>query len=344
MRVLLVSTLRNEGPHLLEWIAHHRAIGVTDFLLFSNDCSDGTDAMLDALAPAGVVHLHNTPAPGKSLQWSALKTAWAHDLRKRCSHILGIDCDEFVNLRAPLTDLADLWHAAGDPDALVLPWRLFGHNGQARLTPGPSCELFSRAAPPGCAYPVGATQFKTLFRAPGPFRQIGVHRPRAKRKLAAPARWADGCGKAMPPEFAQAEQRITLFGLPEASALVQLNHYSVRSAESFMIKRARGLPNRRAKPIDLTYWVERNFNTVEDSSIARLAGGTRAVLADLMALPGVADLHRAAIAHHHARFEALMRDPAEVQLYGRLLLADSSAPLAGGIVNDLIARYRASHG
>lgn len=38
MRTLAILTQRNEGAFLLEWLAHHRAIGFTDFLVFSNDC------------------------------------------------------------------------------------------------------------------------------------------------------------------------------------------------------------------------------------------------------------------------------------------------------------------
>ncbi len=338
----MVSAMRDEGPHLLEWLAHHRALGVTDFLIFTNDCSDGTDAMLDALAPLGVVRVDNTPADGKSVQWTALKAAWGHDLRKAADWVLCIDSDEFVNLRAPLCTIADLVAACGTADAIVLPWRLFGHGGQASLTEALTTETFTRAAPPGCAYPVTARQFKTLFRARGPFRQIGVHRPRLKK--GAIARWADGSGRAMPAGFAGAEERLTLFGLPEASALVQLNHYSLRSAESFMLKRARGLPNRKAKAIDMTYWVERNFNTVEDDSIARLLPRTREVLAEFMALPGMADLHAAAHAHHHAQFAEIMRDEDAVKLYGRLLLAATSTPLPDAAVARLVHLYRTSDG
>lgn len=342
-RVLLVSTLRDEGPHLLEWIAHHRGIGVSDFLLFSNDCSDGTDRMLDALAPAGVVHLPNPAVDGKSLQWSALKAAWRHPLRKAADYILGIDSDEFVNLRAPFATLGDLIRAMGEADAITLPWRLFGHNGRADLTDEPTTRLFTRAAPPGCAYPVGCTQFKTLFRTRGPFRQIGVHRPRAKPGQGA-ARWLDGSGNPLPPDFVANDKRITLYGLPWAADWVQLNHYSLRSAQSFLLKSARGLPNRRGKLIDLTYWVERNFNSVEDTSVARFDARTGAELAELMALPGVADLHAAAHAHHHARFAEMMKDPANVQLFGRLLLAADSTPVDPEMVQRLVALYRAAHG
>ncbi len=342
MRVLLVSAMRDEGPHLLEWVAHHRAIGVTDFLIYTNDCTDGTDAMLQALAPLGVVHCPNLPPKGKSLQWNALKQAWRHDMRKAADWILGIDCDEFVNLRAPLKTLADLVARVGAADAVVLPWRLFGHNGERRLRDAPTTELFTRAAPRGCDYPAGGRQFKTLMRAGGPFAQIGVHRPRSKPGQT--ARWVDGSGEPMPDWFVQNEQRITLFALDFADALVQLNHYSLRSAQSFLLKGQRGLPNRQGKAIDLMYWVERNFNTVEDRSIAHLRPATEVALDEILALPGVADRHARAHAHHHASFEAAMRDEAAVRLYGRLLLAADSTPLPAQDVAELIARFQAAHG
>jgi len=49
MRVLCVTCIRDEGPYILDWLAHHRTLGITDFLVFSNDCSDGSDQLLDAL-------------------------------------------------------------------------------------------------------------------------------------------------------------------------------------------------------------------------------------------------------------------------------------------------------
>lgn len=327
---------------MLEWLAHHRALGVTDFLLFTNECSDGTDTMLKALAPAGVVHVPNVPPTGKSIQWNALRDAWAHPLRKDADWILCIDSDEFINLRAPLRDLPGLISAADGADAVILPWRLFGHSGKAYLTDTLTTEEFTRAAPLGCDYPVVGRQFKTLFRAKGPFRQIGVHRPRLKRD--ATARWVDGSGQPMPRGFAGAEHRITLFGLPAACDLVQLNHYSLRSAASFMLKRLRGLPNRRGKALDMAYWVERNFNTVEDRSIAHLLEQTKAELAALHDIPGVTEMHSAAHAHHAARFEDIMRDEDAVRLFGRLMLVATSTALPQPLISDLVQRYQASHG
>lgn len=33
-RKVLVSTMKNEGPDLLEWLAYHKSIGITDFCIF----------------------------------------------------------------------------------------------------------------------------------------------------------------------------------------------------------------------------------------------------------------------------------------------------------------------
>ena len=54
-RKVLVSTVKNEGLYLLEWLAYHKSIGVDDFCIFSNDCSDGTNLMLNRLNQMGVI-------------------------------------------------------------------------------------------------------------------------------------------------------------------------------------------------------------------------------------------------------------------------------------------------
>jgi hypothetical protein len=69
MRILAVLTVRNKGAFLIEWLAHHRRCNITDFLVFSNDCDDGTDRMLDRLQALGwLVHLR-TPAPIRGVRY-----------------------------------------------------------------------------------------------------------------------------------------------------------------------------------------------------------------------------------------------------------------------------------
>lgn len=238
MRVLAISSLRDEGLNLLHWIAHHRAAGVTDWLLFTNDCADGTDTMLDLLQAAGIVtHVRNAVPEGRTPQWSALRQARDQPAYGRADWAMVIDCDEYVNLRPSVPTIPALIDRAG-ADAIVLPWRLFGHNGHARRPETPPTEAYTRAIPPDALYPALSRFFKTLYRQEA-FRAPGVHRPKA-RKDAAPS-WVDGSGQPLGEDFARANQ-IMLWGQPLATDLVQLNHYSVRSAEDFVAKVARGCP------------------------------------------------------------------------------------------------------
>jgi hypothetical protein len=66
MDILAVTCMRNEGPYCVEWIAHHRAAGFTKFLIYTHDCTDGTDALLDLLPD--VTHVSFTVVEGKSSQ------------------------------------------------------------------------------------------------------------------------------------------------------------------------------------------------------------------------------------------------------------------------------------
>ncbi|SLN22785.1 hypothetical protein PSA7680_00921 [Pseudoruegeria aquimaris] len=330
MRTLIVTTVRDEGPFLLDWIAHHRAAGVSDFLIYSNDCTDGTEALLDALgAQAGVVHVPQVAAGKKTPQWQALKAAWEHPLRTSADWILVSDCDEYLSLAAPLQSIADLVKACpAGTDAIALPWRFFGNNGVRRFEDRPVTEQFTRAAPEPCPFPLNATYFKTLLRNAPKVQKLGVHRPKFRKAAQHDAPlWCDGGGRPLPDHYARAESRISLHPLAGAGDLARLNHYSLRSAESFLVKRARGLPNHTDREIDLAYWVERNFNTEEDSRIARMAPAAAQERARLAALPGVATAHAACVAAHRARIDALLQTQDTIYFYSRLLLAPDTPVL-----------------
>ena len=343
MRILSVTSVRNEAPYLLEWIAHHRAAGVTDFLIYANDCDDGTDLMLSSLAEAGeVVHVPHVPEPDKSIQWQALRQAWKHPLRKQADWILVTDVDEFVNIHVPGHQLTDLIaKVPSETDAIVLPWRLFGNNDRVAIDDMPVTEQFTRCIPAPAQYPVAASLFKTLFRAKGPFNQLGVHRPKQKDpdKAGLPT-IMDGSGKPMHPFLAQNPQRLSLYDVGVARGLVELNHYAVRSAAAFAVKRDRGLPNRATKKVDLAYWVERNFNTEHNTSIAVMRAGTDVVLQRLLALEGIAEAHAAGVQWHRERFDQLIQHPEVQELMSQILCAGSSQVPSRDLQRQLVKWYQ----
>lgn len=319
--------MRNEGPHCLEWIAHHLAVGVDHFLIYTNDCDDGTDLILDALDQAGLVtHIRQTLKGKRTVQWQALKHAMDHALVAETDWVLVTDCDEFINFRAPNETLQTLIEKLPDGvDAMAMAWRLFGHSGQIEMRDELTIGRFTQAAPIDIQLPL-AHFFKSLFR-PAAFRQIGVHRP--KRKQNRLPNWVDGGGNPLPESFAKQDGRINMFGMQASTDLVQLNHYSLRSAESFMVKRARGLPNHTEREIGLGYWVERNFNTVEDTSIQHMIPATQAKLDQLMQIETVSNLHKEASLSHKKRFNEMMTNRADIQLFWHLSLsAASQAPSA----------------
>lgn len=341
MRILAVTTVRDEGPFLLEWLAWHRLIGVSDLLVCSNDCSDGTDALLDALAAAGVLtHLRNPAKPGKSVQWQALKLAWQHPLRRAADWMLISDLDEFPMIHCGAHRLTDLIAALPEgTDAVALGWRLFGNGGKLGFHDQPITGQMLYAAPPEMVHPIAASSFKSLFR-PRAFQRPGVHRPRQKPGQPAPA-WVDGSGRPLPALYAEDDGRLSLLGLTDTRQLAEMHHYSLRSAESFLAKTARGLPNRSEKRLDLHYWVERNFNAVENRAALVWAPALAAEIAALKALPGVAALHDAACQHHRDTIARLLRQRQSYQLFCACAHVSGAAVLPDRLGNRLLQMFHA---
>lgn len=328
-RFLAVLTVRNEAAFLLEWLAHHQAVGFTDFLVFSNDCQDGTDRMLDRLDEMGHLrHVRNDgPYESGGIQFTALKQADKHKLVKQADWVLALDVDEFVNIHAGDGTLPDLLQALPDADAITLTWRLFGNADVVRYQDSPVTSTFTRCAPEIMHWPWRAAMFKTLFRNDGTYRKLGVHRPRSpvSRELDG-FRWFDGEGRELDSQF-KTKRLFSNYGRPNY-AHVQLNHYPLGAMESYVLKADRGRAVHSDHLLDVDYWVERNFNTETDTSIERLADARGAQVATLMADPKLAKLHRKAVEWRKGRFLQLMQQEPYRALFARLMMTPPSRPIS----------------
>jgi len=324
MRFLAILTVRNEGTFLLEWLAHHRAVGFTDFLVFSNDCDDGTDAMLDRLQALGhLTHIRNAPPYEGGVQFAALKRAEKHPLLRQADWIAVIDIDEFVNIHLDDHTLPALLTALPEATAITLTWRLFGNAGVVHYRDEPVTEQFTRAAPRIMSWPWRAAMFKTLYRNDGTYRKPGVHRPRSPDKARLDqARWFDGSGRELDQTF-RTQRIFSPFGR-DNYAMVQLNHYPLGAMESYLIKRDRGRVNRTENDTGMSYWVERNWCDDEDRSVLALKPEREVAQADLLADAELADLHAAAVAWRQCRFEELMAEEPMRALFGRLMMTPPS--------------------
>jgi Glycosyl transferase family 2 len=324
MRILGILTVRNEGAFLLEWLAHHKACGFTDFLVFSNDCDDGTDAMLDRLAALGwLTHVRNDGPHDEGPQWAALKAADRHPLLQAADWALFFDIDEYVNIHVGDRTVPALLAALPEADAVTLTWRMFGNAGIVNYVDAPLTDIFTKAAPAILHWPWRAALFKTLFRNHGAYGKLGVHRPRSPNRARDP-RWYDGSGRKLGTAF-QTQRIFSDFG-QDNYALVQLNHYALGAMESYVVKCDRGRANRDSSTFDMGYWIERNFCDVEDRSVQALPSAQ--IRATLYGDPTLKNLHDSAVQWRHQRFQALMAQEPWRALFGRLMMARPARALS----------------
>ncbi len=344
MSHLAILCVRNEGAFLLEWLAHHRAVGFADFLVFSNDCEDGTDQMLDRLAAMGLLtHVRNDgPYEKGGIQFTALKAASKTDQVQQAEWLLPLDIDEFVNIHTGDHTLTALHAATPDATAITLTWRLFGTSGQVHFEDQPVLDTFTRCAPAVLNWPWRAAMFKTLYRNDGTYRKPGVHRPRDPDKARLDkAAWVDGNGN--PLGLAFKTQRIFSDFGKDNYGLVQLNHYPLGALESYVLKADRGRAVHSEDLLGLDYFVERNFNTDTDTSIQSLAPQRQAELTALKADATLSTLHDQAVAWRKTRFDALLKLDPYRALFGRLLMTPPSQPVPAQAARFLIKHARLAH-
>ena len=54
-RFLLVTTVKDEGPHILEWVAWHRLCGFDRIMVFQNGSTDLTQRSLRVMHHHGII-------------------------------------------------------------------------------------------------------------------------------------------------------------------------------------------------------------------------------------------------------------------------------------------------
>ena len=308
---IVVSTMKNEGPYLLEWIAHHLSVGFDHFVIYSNDCSDGTNLMLNRLDQLGLVtHYDNPLGPDRrDPQRSAYSRAKRAPQVVAADWVMVIDADEFVNIRAGSGRLDDLLAACPGADAISLVWQQIGSCGKVRFEAEPVTGRFDRAANLQAPENGLVTGFKTLFRRAA-FDYFGVHRPRflKKRKLEPGCvRWVNGSGVDMGDSFYRGGWRFGRRNLGYDLGLV--NHYAIKAKEDFLLKKARGTANagKNAGRIDLDYWRKYDLNSVP--AIPLQDSGMVNVLAELKSDPILAALHEASVENARRQIALCLEDP-----------------------------------
>ena len=308
-RVTIVTMAKEEGPYVLEWVAWHHLLGFTDILVYTNDCTDGTDELLEALAAHGLLtRCDNPPWKDRPPQSRALHWAQEHPLVRASDWLLVMDFDEFLTIRGGGVDaLIDRVEAQG-ASGICCTWRFFGSGGQAAFDPAPVTGRLTRAAPDRFGKGHG---IKTLYRN-DPNLVMAIHRPYLRMRFARspegrayPLHWLNGSGAA--PDGRAVRWKLSV---PEVGYdLVQLNHYGVKSREEYLLRRLRGDVLDNHSKYDAEYFGLFDRNEEEHPPAPEMARRLRAFMERLRALPEVAAACDLMAARQEARLARLRAQP-----------------------------------
>ncbi|WP_299591766.1 glycosyltransferase family 2 protein [uncultured Tateyamaria sp.] len=316
---VIVGCMKNEAPYIVEWVAYHRAMGVDNFLIYTNGCEDGTSEILDRLQEMGVLqHRNNDNWKGNSPQQYALNQSLKEPLIKNADWIIHIDVDEFMNVRTGNGTLQDFFDAVPDATNVAMTWRLFGHNGVTHLKDDFVIDQFDRCAPKYCPKPHTVWGFKTMFKNIGAYEKISCHRPnKLDPKFAKKVHWVNGSGKDMTKEAAENGWRSSKKSI--GYDLLQLNHYALRSAESFLIKRQRGRALHVDRSIGINYWIRMDWSDFRDITIKRNLPRMRTEYQALMADAELRKWHEKGLTWHRTKADELHANPEFQDLYDQAL-------------------------
>lgn len=222
----LVAIAKDERRYLAEWVAHHLAIGVAQFILFDNDSTDGTGALLRAIAGrVPGMRVFDWPSiDGRSPQ----RSAYNHAMTLVQTEWVGfIDIDEFL---VPWRDgslRAYLDQAGGDVSAIHINWRGFGSNGHATPDYPFVTRHFTRAAPQAWD---NNCHYKTLARAKR-LGEVFIHHAEVTEGRRVLSNFGD-----LTAQRVGASRQIVHDG-------IQLNHYQCKTYPEFQARMQRGQAN-----------------------------------------------------------------------------------------------------
>lgn len=328
-RITAVAMMKDEGPFVLEWVAHHLAVGFTDLVVYTNDCTDGTDEMLIRLEELGLAHhRRNVIPPGQRPQPSALNHAQAEPVVRKSDWVLVFDADEFLCIRhgnGTLDGMLDDAVAKG-ANGIVITWRIYGSGGVQDWSRAPVTEQYLRAAPPDWNKGWGV---KTLFKFDPDHWNLGIHRPKMKNKWVETdfpdsVKWLNGSGKPMEDYFKFRGWRSITRTLGYDWA--QMNHYAVKSIDSYAMRKFRGNVNLKKDKYNADYWSLQDRNEVLDDSILRHAAERKRIFDILLTDQVLNRLHFAALDRIEARLAAFKTTP-DYAAFAAGLKAAAEVPL-----------------
>ena len=287
--VAICAIAKNEARYIAEWAIYHKMIGFDRIVVYHNESTDDTEAVLIKLQEAGIVEYRNWSTPTETtLQRLAgligyrngTNSAGAHiqtlayrdglkRLKRSVEWICLIDIDEFVVIPG-VDDIHAFLERYKDESAIAINWKIFGTSHREKIEPGLVIERFLR-----CAKRLhgGNKAVKTLARCSA-LIDPNLH----NHQFAAGVHYRTVTGAVVPPKLGR------IVGSPTHD-IIRLNHYFTKSREEWEAKVARG---RATKPTGHPnkFRTEQHFrrndrNEVSDDYMLKFAPEIRKRLSEL---------------------------------------------------------------
>ncbi|WP_425084870.1 glycosyltransferase family 2 protein [Ruegeria profundi] len=295
MRVAVASCMKNEGPFVLEWVAYHKAIGFDEVYVVTNDCTDGTDLILQHLHNEGIVHHHNqTLEPGESPQLKGMKTVMTMPQMEETDWLLHIDADEFLRVSVGAGQVQDLLEVCGHADNIALMWRPFGDAGHWFWRGGSVLRSFLRCQ--GRPRTTNAGH-KSMFR-PSKFTYATDHMP--KLPLASGTVSVNSAGTQIKGSAVRFPKRARYRLLPEHLTwdVACIHHYAIRSLDVFLMKNDRGDGMARGHSkylLNSKFYRRQSGNSMTDTGILEHVDKVDALLSEWLKDPELRRLEQNAL-------------------------------------------------
>ncbi|RTR05132.1 glycosyltransferase family 2 protein [Halomonas nitroreducens] len=295
MKLAVAAIVKNEADCLPEWLAYHRLVGASHFLIADNSSTDGTRELLAERAGRGELTLLDVPTAGRAPPqlgaYDRLLAACPQDI----DVLAFIDADEFL---LPMAEAGT--SPSGEPSgpsllpwletrfaddsvgAVVLNWACFGSAGEVFREEGLVTERFTRRA----SMSFGPNRhYKSLVRPGWVAGFDNPHHVRLSR-----GRHVDARGD--PLRFRQDREGRERRGLSEAVVWegARVNHYIVKSVEEFLAGKSKRGSAAKAGYVKGRQYFERHDRNDE---VCERAASLAPRLKAAMAAPGEASSPRA---------------------------------------------------
>lgn len=320
---MLVTTVKDEGPTILEWVAHHRVLGFDTIQVYQNDSTDETQKSLRTLAKIGAIEYYRNHCAKQQWQNKAYRRASFSESYANSSWCMALDGDEYLNVKTGGGQVTDLIKKCPDADEILVNWRIFGSSDFTDLSDELVTSRFTRAEFDKNIVETRLCGVKSLFKTKC-FRRPGIHR--AKVSLIDQVAVKNGSGLSEGKFFMKGWRSFD----PQQRKLAQVNHYAVRDISSFLIKSARGSSSHVGRELQLKYWLLNNLNDEHDHSIAARNITVREEMTRLDDLSNgrLLRLRKRSLEIWQEKIHSFKSDPAMSQLRDTLLANMSGQPAA----------------